>query len=67
MGDRIYVGDGNDGFLFVKYRKTHNQLVIFADDVLPRFTTCAELLDYNTMVGCDKFGNVYGSRVAGDV
>lgn len=67
MGDRIYIGDSNDGFQFVKFRKTHNQLVIYADDVLPRFTTCAEILDYNTMVGCDKFGNIYGSRVSGDV
>lgn len=63
MGDRIYVGDVSSGFVFMKYRHRSNEMVVFADSVVPRFLTRALNLDYDTMMGADKFGNVFGSRV----
>ncbi|ESO03752.1 hypothetical protein HELRODRAFT_100012 [Helobdella robusta] len=58
MGFRIVVSDIQESFHFVKYKRRENQLVIFADDIIPRWLTCACLLDYNTIAGSDKFGNV---------
>jgi len=43
-----------------------NQLVLFADDVNPRFLTCGCLLDYDTVAGADKFGNVFFLRLPND-
>lgn len=40
-----------------------NQLIIFADDFTPRWTTAACMIDYRTVVGGDKFGNVYILRL----
>ncbi len=66
-GDRIYVGDMNESFHFVKYKREENQLVIFADDYVPRFITSQVLLDYDTIAGGDKFGNLFVSRVPSEV
>lgn len=35
-----------------------NQLTIFSDDTVPRFTVATCLLDYSTMALSDKFGNI---------
>ena len=58
MGNRIVVSDLQESFHFLRYRRQENQLVIFADDTNPRWLTCACMLDYSTMAGADKFGNV---------
>ena len=58
MGNRIVVSDVQESFNFVKYKRQENQLIIFADDTVPRWLTCGTMLDYNTMAGADKFGNV---------
>jgi hypothetical protein len=52
------VGDNQHSFHFVKYREVDNQMYCFADDVVPRWVTAAVPLDYNTVAGADKFGNV---------
>lgn len=57
-GQRIVVSDIQDSFHFLRYKRQENQLVIFADDTCPRWLTCSCLLDYNTVAGADKFGNV---------
>ena len=58
-GNRIIVADIQDSVSFVNYRRAENQLVIFADDTNPRWTTCAHMLDYSTIVGADKFGSIF--------
>ncbi len=58
LGNRIVVSDVQESFNFVKYKRQENQLIIFADDTVPRWLTCGTMLDYNTMAGADKFGNV---------
>ncbi len=35
-----------------------NQLIIFADDLSPRFVTAVCLLDYDTVAVADKFGTI---------
>ncbi|KAG8501489.1 hypothetical protein CXB51_003974 [Gossypium anomalum] len=75
--DRIYVGDIQEinnkydpllqSFHFCKYRRDENQLYIFADDVVPRWLTASYHIDFDTMAGADKFGNVYFVRLPQDV
>lgn len=67
MGNRIVVSDIQESFQFVRYKRQENQLIIFADDTSPRWLTCGTLLDYNTMAGADKFGNVSIVRLPQDV
>ena len=40
----------------MKYKKSENQMYIFADDTNPRWVTASEMLDYDTVAGGDKFG-----------
>jgi len=58
MGNRIVVSDSQDSFHFVRYKRTENQLIVFADDTSQRWITSACLLDYDTIAGADKFGNI---------
>ena len=67
IGFRIIVHDIQDSFHFLKYKRKDNQLVLFADDVNTRFLTCGCLVDYDTVVGADKFGNVFFVRLPPDV
>ncbi len=65
--DRIVVGDMAESLHLVKYRRAENELVVFADDPVPRITTKCVMLDYDTAVGGDKFGNLFVLRVGKDV
>lgn len=56
FGDRIIVSDVQESVHYVKYRRGENQLVIFADDTTPKWTTTTCALDYNTVAIGDKFG-----------
>lgn len=58
MGNRIVVADVQESFHFVRYKRQENQLIVFADDTNPRWITAACMLDYDTMAGADKFGNL---------
>ncbi|KAJ1927861.1 pre-mRNA-splicing factor rse1 [Tieghemiomyces parasiticus] len=66
-GQRIYVSDVQASVHFAMYRPQENRLAVFADDLLPRWMTAAELLDYDTVAGGDKFGNLFVVRLADDV
>lgn len=65
--DRIYVGDMQESFHYCKYRRDENQLYIFADDSVPRWLTASYHIDFDTMAGADKFGNVYFMRLPQDL
>ncbi|KAH8497167.1 hypothetical protein H0E87_019750 [Populus deltoides] len=65
--DRIYVGDIQESFHFCKYRRDENQLYIFADDSVPRWLTSSYHVDFDSMAGADKFGNIYFARLPQDV
>jgi len=64
---RIVVGDIAESFHFVTYKRADNQLAIFADDAAPRWLTSAAPIDANTLVGGDKFGNIYVCRLPQEV
>jgi splicing factor 3B subunit 3 len=53
----------SDSFHLLKYKPRENQFVEIADDVLPRWITSAAILDYHTLVGADKFENLFVCRL----
>eukprot|EP00826_Nyctotherus_ovalis_P022242 TRINITY_DN1730_c0_g1_i1.p1 TRINITY_DN1730_c0_g1~~TRINITY_DN1730_c0_g1_i1.p1 ORF type:complete len:1185 (+),score=333.68 TRINITY_DN1730_c0_g1_i1:138-3692(+) len=61
--NRIFVSDISESIHVLKYKKDENQLYVFADDVLPRWITSFSLLDFDTIVGTDKFENVFVLRL----
>ena len=67
MGNRIVVADIQDSFHFLRYKRQENQLIIFADDTNPRWITASAMLDYDTMAGADKFGNISIVRLPQEV
>jgi len=67
QGDRIYVSDIQESIQFVKYKKSDNQLYIFADEIVPRWLTSTVVLDYDTIAGADKFGNIFIARLPSQV
>jgi len=67
QGDRIIVGDLCESFHYIKYKKAENQLYIFADDTSPRWVTASAILDYDTVAGADKFGNIFICRLPNEV
>ena len=66
IGFRIFVSDVQESFHFLRYRPKENQLSIFADDTNPRWLTTAAVMDYDTVAGADKFGNVCVIRLPAD-
>ena len=67
MGTRIVVSDVQESCHFLTYKRAENQLVIFADDHVPRFVVTTCFVDYNTIAGADKFGDIWLSRIPSSV
>jgi len=59
QGSRIVVGDVQQGVSYVVYKYESNKLLPFADDSINRYTTCTAMVDYESVSGGDKFGNVW--------
>jgi splicing factor 3B subunit 3 len=59
QGNRIVVGDVQQGMTYVAYKPATNKLIPFVDDAIARWTTCATMVDYESVAGGDKFGNMF--------
>jgi splicing factor 3B subunit 3 len=61
QGSRLVVADAAESVTFVVHKdQVHpNRLIPFADDTIARHTTSVGMLDYDTTVGGDKFGNLW--------
>jgi splicing factor 3B subunit 3 len=59
QGSRVIVGDVQQGITYVAYKAATNKLVPFADDTIARWTTCSTMVDYESVAGGDKFGNMF--------
>merc|ERR1719181_157549 len=66
LGKRIYVADVQESILFLKYYPKHNEFNMFADDITKRFVTSMYLIDYDSVVIGDKFGNISVLRLPTD-
>ncbi|KAI1031977.1 hypothetical protein LB504_000129 [Fusarium proliferatum] len=59
QGNRIVVGDLQQGVTMVTFDHRHQKLIPFVDDTVARWTTCMAMIDYETVIGGDKFGNLW--------
>ena len=59
QGSRIIVSDVQESVVYVVYKYQDNLLIPFVDDVVARWTTCTTMVDYETVAGGDKFGNLW--------
>lgn len=63
QGYRIICADVSEGVTYVVFKPApHNRMIGFADDTVARWTTSASMLDYETVAGGDKFGNLWVVR-----
>ncbi|KAH7374753.1 pre-mRNA-splicing factor RSE1 [Plectosphaerella cucumerina] len=62
QGNRIIVGDVQQGVTYVVYKADTNSLIPFVDDTVARWTTCTTMVDYESVAGGDKFGNLWIMR-----
>ena len=67
FNDRIFAADVSESIHVLKYKPDENQLYIFADDVLKRYTTAFTILDEDTVAAVDKFENLFVIRVPAGV
>ncbi|KAF4432382.1 pre-mRNA-splicing factor rse-1 [Fusarium acutatum] len=58
-GNRIVVGDLQQGVTMVTFDRNQQKLIPFVDDTVARWTTCTAIIDYESVVGGDKFGNLW--------
>lgn len=62
QGSRIIVGDVQQGLTYVVYKHENNKLLPFCDDTINRWTTCTTMVDYESVAGGDRFGNLWIMR-----
>jgi len=58
QGNRIVVGDVQQGVSYVVYKSDTNKLIPFVDDSINRWATCLTMVDYESVACGDKFGNI---------
>jgi splicing factor 3B subunit 3 len=62
VGNRLIVADVSESVTYVVYKPAFNRLIPFVDDTIQRWTTAISLVDYETVAGADKFGNLWVVR-----
>jgi splicing factor 3B subunit 3 len=59
QGSRIVVSDVQQSIFMIVYKFQENKLIPFVDDTVARWTSCTTMVDYETIAGGDKFGNLW--------
>ncbi|KAF4485632.1 pre-mRNA-splicing factor rse-1 [Fusarium agapanthi] len=59
QGIRLVVGDLQQGVTMVVFDHEYQKLIPFIDDTIARWTTCTAMVDYESVAGGDKFGNLW--------
>ena len=63
VNSRIFISDATDSVHMLRFNDKTSQFQQIADDILPRYITAFELIDYHTVVVTDKFGNMTVLRI----
>lgn len=66
-GDLVIVGDSSESVSFLKFDSTKNLFTPISNDIMKRQITALETLDNRTVIGGDKFGNLFVSRITEEV
>ncbi len=61
--DKIFVPECAGVTHIIRFNEEKRIFYEIAKDIMPRFTTASELLDSYTIVGADKFENVFVNRL----
>jgi splicing factor 3B subunit 3 len=61
------IADVQESVSFATYRHTDNKFLVFCDDFISRWTTASIMMDYDTIAGGDKFGNIWVVRCPAEV
>lgn len=68
QSNRIIICDSHkSSIIFAKFDDSQNQFVPFADDIMKRQITSIMNLDIDTLIGGDKFGNIFVTRIDEDI
>jgi splicing factor 3B subunit 3 len=67
QGNRVMIADVQESVSFAMYKHVDNKFLVFCDDYVSRWTTASVMMDYDTIVGGDKFGNLWILRCPADV
>lgn len=59
QGDRIIAADNIDSVHYVVFKEPDNRLILFANDSVSRWCSATTMVDYDTIAGGDKFGNIW--------
>lgn len=59
--NRIVIGDIRNSTIFCKFEDNRFQIV--AEDTMARSISCLTSLDHDTVIGSDKFGNIFVNRM----
>ncbi|ODV87427.1 hypothetical protein CANARDRAFT_194901 [[Candida] arabinofermentans NRRL YB-2248] len=62
QGFRVVVSDIRDSVRFVVYKPLEGKFIEFVDDSIQRHITKTVMVDYDTILGGDKFGNLFVLR-----
>lgn len=66
QSERVAVGDGQEGVVVLRWRRSSQSFGVLGEDTIPRHCTCLCPLDYHTVAVGDKFGNVAVVRLPED-
>lgn len=67
QGDRVIIADNVESVHYAVYKQTENKLISFANDTISRATTATTMVDYETVAGGDRYGNLWIVRCPADV
>lgn len=65
--DRVILADNVDSVHYAVFKESENRLICFANDIIPRATTASAMVDYETIAGGDRYGNLWIVRCPADV
>lgn len=64
---RIAIGDVHESVTIYQYDNENNKLYPIADDIVKRHVTTLKFIDADTVVGGDRFGNLWTLRIPADI
>lgn len=67
QGSRVIIGDIQESVSLATYNHVDNKFLVFCDDYISRWTTSSVMMDFDTIAGGDKFGNIWVVRCPPDV
>ena len=67
INDRIFAADIHNSVHVLRLNKVDGQLYVVCDDTVQRYMSAMLAVDYNTVIGADKFDNLFVNRIPPEV